>query len=136
MTRVDKIVPNFVEYMPPALAPGVLYISMEHRVTKHLCACGCGQVVVLPLHPGQWALTFDGETITMSPSVGNVGQSCRSHYFIRAGRIVWSYALTERDGRVGRERDRAAIETVRGEAAQAPARRGLIRRLIRRLTGR
>lgn len=136
MSRVETIVPDFVEYMPPALAAGVLYISIEHRVTKHLCACGCGEVVVLPLHPGQWALTFDGETITMSPSVGNVGQSCRSHYFIRAGRIVWSHGLSERDGSVGRERDRAAIKTVESERAQTPTRPRLIRRLIRRLTGR
>lgn len=132
MTRTDEFIPEFCEYIPAQLSPSVLYISIEHCVTKHLCACGCGEPVVLPLHPGHWAITFDGENVTMSPSVGNVGQRCRSHYFIRGGRVVWSFALTERDGSVGGERDRAAVEAATRGMSEKSGQVAFLRRLLRR----
>jgi len=108
-SRIRSITPEFVELMPPRLEPGLLYISLEYRVTKHLCACGCGQPIVLPLHPGQWRFSYDGENVSLAPSVGNDGLDCRSHYWIRNGRIDWHTPLTLEEGRKGRVRDQAAV---------------------------
>lgn len=133
------LTPEFVDFIPPTLEPGVLYVSMEYRTTRHLCACGCGEPVVLPLHPGQWSITFDGQHVSMSPSVGNVGQPCRSHYFIRSGRIVWSYALSEHDAHVGRQRDRDAVNAIddrtEGDADASRSSR-IVRRVLRWLLRR
>jgi hypothetical protein len=82
--------PRFVEFVPRALEPGVLYVSMEFATSSHLCACGCGERVVLPLHPTDWRLIYDGKAITMRPSVGNWGFPCRSHYLITSNRIEWA----------------------------------------------
>jgi hypothetical protein len=135
--RIEQVVPEFVEFMPPALEPGVLYVSIEYRTTAHLCASGCGQKVVLPLHPRQWRLTFDGEHISLSPSIGNASLPCRSHYFIRGNKIVWDRPLTAQQGEVGRRRDRAAVmafDSERGEPVQpTSSRRPWWRRLLGRL---
>lgn len=105
MSRITLIQPVFVDRMPAALEPGVLYISNEYCVTKHLCACGCPEVVVLPLHPEQWQYTYDGKTVSMHPSVGNVGTPCNSHYWIVAGRVSWAKAITASQAQHGWERD-------------------------------
>lgn len=99
----------FVELMPSRLEPGRLYVSMEHRVTKHLCASGCGQPVVLPLHPGQWRITYDGKHVSLHPSVGNAGLPCRSHYWIHEDHVVWARDIGAADARAGRVRDQAAV---------------------------
>ena len=62
---------QFVTNMPDRLDPGVLYISIEYATAAHLCCCGCGVEVVTPLTPTDWKMTFDGETISLWPSVGN-----------------------------------------------------------------
>lgn len=81
---------RFVEEIPAILDGGVLYASIAHRTTIHLCCCGCGNEVVLPLDPAEWKLTFDGESVSMHPSVGNWSFPCRSHYWIRRGHIQWA----------------------------------------------
>jgi hypothetical protein len=62
---------QFIDEAPDQLEAGILYVSMPYRTTLHLCCCGCGNQVALPLRPTAWKLTYDGDTITMSPSVGN-----------------------------------------------------------------
>ena len=108
--KVQSIDPVFVELMPPVLEPGLLYISTEYRVTKHLCASGCGQPIALPLHPGQWRFTYDGEHVSLAPSVGNASLPCRAHYWIQDSQVVWAAPLTSKDARRGRIRDRAAVD--------------------------
>lgn len=56
------------------------------------CPCGCGQKVELALireaNP-RWSLRNDlGNRPTLSPSVW-LREGCRSHFFVRAGRIRW-----------------------------------------------
>ena len=81
---------EFVEHIPEKLEKGVLYISIPHTVAIHLCACGCGEEVVTPLHPKTgWTLIFNGVDISLRPSIGNWNFSCRSHYFITNNKIVW-----------------------------------------------
>jgi Family of unknown function (DUF6527) len=86
---------RFVEQLPERLEAGVLYISMEYAIAAVGCCCGCGEEVVTPFTPTDWSMTFDGKTISLSPSIGNWNFVCRSHYFIRRGRIVEATAWTE-----------------------------------------
>ena len=79
---------EFVRRVPAELEDGVLYVCLECNVVVHKCACGCGEKVVLPLAPEHWQLYYDGD-ITLSPSIGNYQYKCKSHYYIRNGKIVW-----------------------------------------------
>jgi len=86
--KIYEIKKEFVRRVPAELQEGVLYVCLDCDVVVHKCACGCGEKVVLPLSPEHWKLYYDGE-ITLSPSIGNYQYDCKSHYFIRDGRIVW-----------------------------------------------
>lgn len=102
---IDRIRPKFVEMVPETLKPGLLYVSLEHGSVVHLCACGCGSEVVLPLTPVDWRLTYDGEDISLSPSVGSWSLACRSHYILDRGRVRWAGDWTEEEIEAGRRRD-------------------------------
>ncbi len=56
------------------------------------CPCGCGQRVELALIPEakpRWSLRLEpGKLPTLSPSVW-LRDGCRSHFFVRRGRIRW-----------------------------------------------
>jgi Family of unknown function (DUF6527) len=88
MMQHKRLEHRFVEHLPERLEAGVLYISMEYATAAVGCCCGCGKEVVTPFTPTDWSMTFDGETISLSPSIGNWNFDCRSHYFIRRGRII------------------------------------------------
>jgi hypothetical protein len=87
---------KFVEYIPEELSEGILYVSMQFGMVVHKCCCGCGQEVVTPITPTDWKLMFDGESITLSPSIGNWNFKCRSHYFIRKNEIEWCDSLNNK----------------------------------------
>lgn len=122
--RVAGLRHEFIEEAPDELDDGVLYISMEYRTTLHLCCCGCGNQVVLPLRPTAWRLTYDGETVSLAPSVGNWSFACRSHYWIRDSRVRWAGGWTDEQVAAGRRRTLEA----RGAAPSAP--RSSWRRLL------
>jgi len=82
--------PEFVDHIPEQLTSGVLYIAIRFATVVHLCACGCGNEVVTPLSPAEWELTYDGDTVSLFPSVGNWALPCRSHYWIRCGEVRWA----------------------------------------------
>ena len=86
--RFAKLEHRFVQYIPEQLEPGVLYISMDYATAAHSCCCGCSEQVITPFTPTDWKLTFDGETVSLWPSIGNWNFPCRSHYIIRNGRIL------------------------------------------------
>jgi hypothetical protein len=71
----------------------------------HRCACGCGNKVITPIRPADWHLFYDGDTVSLTPSIGNWGFPCRSHYWIKAGQIRWSHAWTDDQIAAGRARD-------------------------------
>lgn len=56
------------------------------------CPCGCGQPIELPLLAEvkpRWNIRVDQKNRpTLSPSVW-LRDGCRSHFFVRNGRIVW-----------------------------------------------
>ncbi len=99
---------QFVEYMPKALDEGVLYVSMTYATASHLCFCGCGMKVVTPLSPTDWRLTFNGDTVSLDPSVGNWSYPCRSHYILRGNRVVWAGPMSAGQIRAVRESDARA----------------------------
>ena len=78
---------EFVDFIPKELEERVLYVSIKYCTAAHRCFCGCGQKVVTPLSPAQWRLTFDGESVSLHPSVGNWSFRCQSHYWIAHGRV-------------------------------------------------
>lgn len=95
---------------PDVLEPGVAYVSMEYATVLHLCCCGCGTQVVTPLSPARWELRFDGETISLYPSVGRWSLPCQSHYWIRRNEVRWDRPFTGEEIAWVRERDRADID--------------------------
>ncbi len=106
MTKAERFAHEFIEYIPERLEKGVVYISIPYATAMHLCACGCGHEVVTPLSPTDWEMTFDGQTVSLSPSIGNWSLECQSHYWIRRGRVRWSRWMSRDEIESGRERDR------------------------------
>ena len=121
MNAPQSIRPEFVEFIPADLEEGVLYISIPYATTTHLCACGCGSKVVLPLHPTHWKLTFDGATVSMSPSVGNWSFPCQSHYWIKNDRIAWAPKWSKERIDRGRTEDRAGRERYQASSDNIPS---------------
>ena len=107
--RIDKLRPVFVEQLPDLLDPGLLYVSMKFGICAHSCACGCGRKVYTPLGLKDWQLYYDGETITLSPSIGNYHFPCQSHYFIRNNRVEWvdDYKWREKTGKPSTKRKKS-----------------------------
>lgn len=102
---IKELIPRFVSAFPDQLESGVLYVAPEFATMTHLCCCGCRQEVVTPLSPKDWKIIFDGETISVSPSIGSWSLPCRSHYIIRQGRIVWAGQWTQEQIAEGRRRN-------------------------------
>lgn len=107
MTRRHSLVHAFVEFVPAALQEGTLYVSIAYATAVHTCACGCGNKVVTPITPTDWQLTFDGESVSLYPSIGNWSFPCQSHYWIRENRIEWARRWSRREIDAGRSRDGA-----------------------------
>jgi len=79
---------KFVEFIPDVIGEGILYISIKYCTAIHKCVCGCGNEVVTPISPTDWKLTFDGKTISLSPSIGNWNFKCQSHYWIKNSQVI------------------------------------------------
>lgn len=97
---------KFVEFIPDIIEDGVLYVSIKYCTAIHKCVCGCGNEVVTPISPTDWKLTFDGKTISLSPSIGNWNFSCQSHYWIKRNEIVYAEKWDKEEIQVGRINDK------------------------------
>jgi len=123
MTLVHK----FVRSVPETLDEGVIYVSIDYATAIHKCCCGCGNEVVTPISPKDWKLIFDGETISLEPSIGNWSYKCQSHYFITRNRVEWCPKW-----------DKAKPDTAQRKEAQVKKQNpnggkpGLFRRLFKR----
>jgi hypothetical protein len=100
-----------VEFLPRDLREGVLYVSEEYAVAGHLCACGCGNKVIVPLGPAEWKFHEKDGLPTLWPSIGNWQLPCRSHYMITEGQIDWAGSWSKEEVERGRQ-----AEQVRREA--------------------
>jgi hypothetical protein len=121
VTAFTHLAPRFVGEMPEILDEGVLYVSLQHRSMLHLCACGCGSEVALPLAPLDWRFTWDGETMSVSPSVGSWSLPCRSHYVIDRGRVRWAGDWSDKEIASGRQHDRRRRTAAQRSPAAASA---------------
>lgn len=129
---ITTLDPKFVDEIPEQLEDGVLYISIPYAVTVHRCASGCGRETVNPLSPAQWSFTYNGTDISLSPSIGNSGFPCESHYWIRHGRVEWAPRLTPEQLAAGRANDQQALDLLHTPATPVTQlrRRGLLRRFL------
>jgi hypothetical protein len=121
MPRVDRFDHQFVEYVPAPLDERVLYISIPFATVVHLCACGCGTKVVNALDPNDYSFTFDGETITLDPSIGNWDFHCRSHYLIRRSYVRWMPDMSYEAIAAGRRSDQL-VKDAREAGLPSPVR--------------
>lgn len=82
---------QFVEYMPEELVEGVLYLAPHFGSALHKCMCGCGEVVSTPLGEGGWSYNYNEihNAASLHPSIGNYQQKCKSHYFLKNGKVQW-----------------------------------------------
>jgi hypothetical protein len=95
---------KFVQFLPDKLAERTVYVSMEYATVAHRCLCGCGVEIQTPLSPTDWQVSFDGETISLYPSIGNWGLPCRSHYWIDQSEGRWAGNWSKKEIAAGRER--------------------------------
>jgi hypothetical protein len=119
MKHPFKIRHEIVEFIPKERETGVLYVSIPYATAVHDCFCGCATKVVTPISPVGWQLTFDGENVSLWPSIGNWSFACRSHYFIKKGAVVWADDMSEDEIAFGRARDREAREAYLGIVSKA-----------------
>jgi hypothetical protein len=143
--KQDSFTHEFVDFIPSELQEGRLYISTSYATAVHLCACGCGNKVVAPISPAEWKVLWDGDTVSLSPSVGNWEFPCQSHYWIRRNRVKWARAWTQKEIDRGRREDAADIDEYFAARPTSPAaivedskrvppknRPGRVQRLLRR----
>lgn len=123
--KVERITVERVQLAPKQLVPGRLYVSEKYSVALHLCCCGCGEKVVTPLSPAEWQVDIRGDRASVHPSIGNWSMACRSHYWIRDGRVVWAASISKAQIQAVFDRDRRdlkALHRIR-EAQRANAQR-------------
>ncbi len=97
---------EFVEFIPEKLEDNTLYVSFEYNTTSHNCVCGCGHEVVTPISPKDWKLTYDGQSVSLHPSIGNWSFDCKSHYWIKNNKIVWAETWSKERIEACRHHDR------------------------------
>ena len=101
---------EFVKSIPKELEERTLYVSMHYATVAHKCCCGCGREVITPLSPTDWELTYDGDSISLSPSIGNWSIECRSHYWVHKSIVKWEALWSRSRIKAGRVYDRKAKE--------------------------
>jgi hypothetical protein len=140
MTRTTQLAHEFVDHFPDKLSDGVLYVCLPFASVAHLCCCGCGNEVITPLKPERWHLMFDGETISLRPSVGNWNFDCQSHYWIEHDMVRWAPRWTPEQIAAGRaqSRSRKVIQPdfAANSTPNAPAKRRRLPLWLRRLVKR
>ena len=110
MTRARVLKHEFVEHIPATLRDGTIYVSITFATAVHKCCCGCGNEIVTPITPTDWQLIFDGESISLHPSIGNWNLACQSHYWIRHNKIQWARRWTREEIAAGGMQERVAKE--------------------------
>ena len=119
MTRIDSVQHEFVNFIPDTLDEGVLYVSIPFATVMHRCCCGCGNEVVSPLDPTDWQMTFDGKSISLSPSIGNWSLPCQSHYWIYRNQLLWARHISLFEIKTSRAFDRIRKVWHRGRKWQS-----------------
>lgn len=98
MTRIENYVARQVENIEDhygKFEPGV--VLFDDMMVGYVCPCGCGSTVTLFIcspgdqtrPEGSWEFAVVGDLPSLSPSVNQTGYPCRSHYFLRDGKVQW-----------------------------------------------
>jgi len=125
MKRMPALTHEFVEFLPDTLEDGKIYISIPYATVTHRCCCGCGNEVVTPLSPTDWRLIFDGQTISLEPSIGSWSFPCQSHYWIKKNKVKWDRQWSNAKVAAGRAHDKAAKQRLlQHQQTEAPTGRG------------
>ena len=111
---------ELVKSIPNELEEQTLYVCMDYATVVHKCCCGCGQEVVTPLSPTDWKLIYDGESISLSPSIGNWGFECRSHYWIKKNSVRWAGQWSRKQIEAGRAYDLRAKDRYYADIGKDP----------------
>lgn len=85
----------YCETFPDEIEEDTLYISKEHGVCTHICPCGCGNEIPIPIKGNDietdwlesWRLIESNGNVTLDPSLRNT--CCKAHYFIRNNQFVF-----------------------------------------------
>ena len=112
MSRINKLQPVFVDFIPEILEEGFIYISKRYFTAAHLCCCGCGLEVITPLNPAKWQLTEKNGVVSLYPSIGNWSFPCQSHYWIRNNGIDWAGAMSPEMIKAVKLRDQKDLEAL------------------------
>lgn len=86
---------TFVEDPPSQLEDSLVYLIGDGGrpwSASFKCPCGCGEAISLSLieHDNpSWHVSTRTSGITIHPSVWRT-KGCRSHFFIRDGRVLWA----------------------------------------------
>jgi hypothetical protein len=121
MRREIVLKHEFVEFIPDNLEDGIVYVSIPYATVAHKCCCGCGMEVVTPLSPTDWKLIFDGESISLDPSIGNWSFDCKSHYCIRRDRVRWAERWSREKVEAAKAHEQIVREQPRQEAPEDQA---------------
>lgn len=71
-----------VEFIPNELEFGKFYYSEKYQISNHLCVCGCGHQVPLPIKNNEWSLIKnDINKFSIHPSILQ-RFDCKTHYII------------------------------------------------------
>lgn len=85
---------QYVAEEPNELGSQLIYLVGDNGYLTHaafLCPCGCGEPIFLNLLTDArpcWSVTVYRGVPSIAPSVNRV-RGCRSHFFIRSGRVEW-----------------------------------------------
>jgi hypothetical protein len=85
---------QFVTEIPDIAKKNILYfIGNEGYYWQFvmLCPCGCNSLLHMNLmddYDPYWSYQIHDDLITVTPSIDRV-VGCKSHFFVREGRIVW-----------------------------------------------
>ena len=106
--KLRQITPEFVDEIPRELDRDKLYVCIRFCAVTHLCACGCNIEINTPLHPTGWTILYNGDSVSLFPSVGNWSENCQSHYWITNNKIHWAAKWSRRkieQTRIARDRE-------------------------------
>jgi hypothetical protein len=116
MNRKRVLTHEFVEFIPEDMKEGTIYVSIPYATVAHRCCCGCGGEVFTPLSPTDWKLIFDGQSISLYPSIGNWSFDCQSHYWIESNAVKWDHRWSREEIEAGRAMDTLAKDQYYGGA--------------------
>lgn len=93
--KIDQYSTKYINYHAGQMEEGILYVSSKAdadgvKGVWYICPCGCGIYMRIPyVGKRKWDIIIKDDKVTLSPSI-LLKTHCKSHYFIRDGRVVWA----------------------------------------------